>query len=68
MAAVQKHGTSNWTVVAQAKGLHPSRNGKACSLRWREYLDPTVQSTRLLPFTPEEQQTVVNVSAACDGK
>lgn len=56
-----RHGAGNWALVAAAAGLAPARSGKACSLRWREYLDPAVTGSRLAPFSQEEAAVLLEV-------
>ena len=71
MAAVSKYGTQRWSQIS--KGLC-GRTSKACSHRWRTYLQPGVKHTTQEPFSDWEIAVVVEVrpqglveGAVCEG-
>eukprot|EP00775_Hariotina_reticulata_P009698 gene9698-9857_t len=54
-AAVTRYGVKRW---AQIAALLPGRTSKACSHRWRTYLQPGVMHTSTNPFTEWEVAVV----------
>ncbi|CAA0838166.1 myb domain protein 93 [Striga hermonthica] len=60
---IQKHGHGNWRALPKLAGLN--RCGKSCRLRWTNYLRPDIKRGK---FTPEEEQTILNLHAALGNK
>ncbi|KAK4434102.1 Transcription factor [Sesamum alatum] len=60
---IQEHGHSNWRALPRQAGL--SRCGKSCRLRWINYLRPDVRRGN---FTPEEEQTIINLHNSIGNK
>ena len=52
---VSQYGVKNWTKLAE---LLPGRIGKQCRERWRNHLDPNVNTN---PFTPEEDAILIEL-------
>ncbi|XP_027061061.2 transcription factor MYB63 [Coffea arabica] len=60
---IQKQGHANWRALPKQAGL--LRCGKSCRLRWINYLRPDVKRGN---FTPEEEQTIINLHNALGNK
>lgn len=54
---VNQYGVKNWTKLAE---LLPGRIGKQCRERWRNHLNPEVNTS---PFTPEEDELLIELHA-----
>ena len=52
---VAQYGVKNWTKLAEQL---PGRIGKQCRERWRNHLDPNVNTN---PFTPEEDAILIEL-------
>lgn len=61
VSAVEKYGTQRWSQIA--RGL-VGRSSKACSHRWRTYLQPGVKRTAQEPFSEWEIAVVAEVGTA----
>ncbi|KAM1212857.1 hypothetical protein ACFX13_004439 [Malus domestica] len=53
---ITTHGHDSWSSVPKHAGLQ--RCGKSCRLRWINYLRPELKRGS---FTPEEEQTIIDV-------
>ncbi|KAK9797000.1 hypothetical protein WJX73_001986 [Symbiochloris irregularis] len=62
MKLIDKHGTSNWSVVA--RGL-PGRNGKSCRLRWFNQLTPAIKKGS---FSAQEDALIVQAHSLMGNK
>lgn len=60
---VKKNGEGNWNAVQKHSGL--SRCGKSCRLRWANHLRPSLKKG---PFSPEEEQRIVELHAQMGNK
>lgn len=60
---IQKHGHGSWRALPKLAGLN--RCGKSCRLRWTNYLRPDIKRGK---FTPEEEQTILNLHAILGNK
>ncbi|KAL3508255.1 hypothetical protein ACH5RR_027656 [Cinchona calisaya] len=60
---IRKQGHANWRALPKQAGL--LRCGKSCRLRWINYLRPDVKRGN---FTPEEEQTIINLHNALGNK
>jgi Myb-like DNA-binding domain len=58
MAAIRKHGTEDWELIASEV---PGWTAVACKRRWDLYLDPTI--SRRDPFTEEEIREILSFQA-----
>ncbi|KAL2346441.1 hypothetical protein Fmac_000441 [Flemingia macrophylla] len=59
---VNTYGPRNWSLISKSI---PGRSGKSCRLRWCNQLSPEVQHR---PFTPEEDQIIVQAHARFGNK
>ncbi|XP_057529607.1 transcription factor MYB92-like [Amaranthus tricolor] len=60
---IQDHGHGSWRALPKLAGLN--RCGKSCRLRWTNYLRPDIKRGK---FTPEEEQTILNLHAILGNK
>ncbi|KAL8151906.1 hypothetical protein V2J09_021714 [Rumex salicifolius] len=60
---IQQHGHGSWRALPKLAGLN--RCGKSCRLRWTNYLRPDIKRGK---FTPEEEQTILNLHAILGNK
>ncbi|XP_051127235.1 transcription factor MYB53-like [Andrographis paniculata] len=60
---INKHGHGSWRALPKLAGLN--RCGKSCRLRWTNYLRPDIKRGK---FSPEEEQTILNLHAILGNK
>ncbi|GMH14468.1 hypothetical protein Nepgr_016309 [Nepenthes gracilis] len=60
---IRKHGHGSWSALPKLAGLN--RCGKSCRLRWTNYLRPDIKRGK---FSPEEEQTILNLHAILGNK
>lgn len=62
ISLVKKFGENNWYTIAECMG---NRNERQCRERWRKYLDPAISKE---PWTPEEDELLINLYKSIPGK
>lgn len=53
---VEKHGTSDWKLIAE---FMPNRTSRQCRERWKYYLDPQLNSLSPTKWTREEDEKLI---------